>query len=57
MKLEMENDYFPVFFEKEIYLAIPIKSIIVSKISIINSCKTKITAKKFSSCSIRQIWE
>jgi len=48
---------FPVFFEKEIYLAIPIKSIIVSKISMISSEKTKIAAKIISRCKSRQIWE
>lgn len=54
MKSGMENDYFP-FFEKEIQLAIPIKSIIISEISIIRCIKTKITAKEISRCKSRQI--
>lgn len=54
MKSGMENDYFP-FFKKEIQLAIPIKSIIISEISIIRRIKTKITAKEISRCKSRQI--
>lgn len=54
---------FPVFFEKEIKLVVPIKSIITYKISIIGRIKAKITAKVISGSKtkmvfkVRQIWE
>jgi len=46
-----------IFFEKEIQLAIPIKSVIISEISMIKRRKSKNTAKKISRYKSRQIWE
>lgn len=51
----MKGLYFSCIFWKEILLAIPVKSVIRSKISIIRSRKAKITAKIISGCKERQI--